>query len=111
VFQHRVHGRFLSLRTPESLVQNERLVHVIDADGMHIGVVQIASRLVRRIVAYLREGDRVEKGQRIGMIRFGSQVDLILPGRYGFQLCVQPGQAVFAGETVIARIPVCREEC
>jgi phosphatidylserine decarboxylase len=62
--------------------------------------VQIASRLVRRIDAYVREGDKVRQGDWIGMIRFGSQVDVILPPDY--RVTVVTGRQVYAAETIIA---------
>src|SRR5205823_4295446 len=58
--------------------------------------------LVRRIVAYVREGDEVAVGQRLGMIRFGSQVDLVLPIRETLRVRVSPGDLVRAGESTIA---------
>ena len=59
---------------------NERFTTVIEGERMRVVVVQIASRLVRRIVSYLTVDQDVVTGQRIGMIKFGSQVDVILPG-------------------------------
>ena len=70
---------------------------------MQIGVVQIASRFVRGIVSYVKESQPVEIGQRFGMIRFGSQVDLVIPDLEDCQIVVTPGQKVSAGVTVIAR--------
>ncbi len=63
-------------------------------------MTQIAGTITRRIVPYLREGDFVERGGRIGMIRFGSRVDVTIPP--GFEPTVQRGDIVRAGETVIA---------
>jgi phosphatidylserine decarboxylase len=66
-----------------------------------LGIVQIASRLVRRIVPYVSENQDVAQGQRIGVIRFGSQVDLLLPKRAGLEVVVEVGDEVTAGETVL----------
>ena len=79
ILQKHIAGRFMSLGKPESEVVNERVSTIIDHGAFRIGTVQIASRLVRQIVSYLKEGDPVRIGQRIGMIRFGSQVDVAIP--------------------------------
>ncbi|MBN2415897.1 phosphatidylserine decarboxylase [bacterium] len=99
--QH-IPGAFLSLRHEEAPFRNERCTTVIDTGSCLIGVVQIASRLVRRIVSYVRAGDTVGRGQRIGMIRFGSQVDVVIPDNAGMTVAVKPGDTVTAGETRIA---------
>lgn len=93
-------GRFLSLKDRMAVTENERNTCVIEGKIGKFGVVQIASRLVRRIDSYVKEGDMVEKGEWIGMIRFGSQVDVILPG--DFTILAQAGEQVFAATTVIA---------
>lgn len=97
-------GRFASLRRPEALLENERATLVIERDGLEVAVVLIASRLVRRIVTYVREGQALALGQRIGAIRFGSQVDVVVPRRPGIALAVAPGDRVVAGETILAVI-------
>jgi phosphatidylserine decarboxylase len=95
-------GLFGSLRRPEMIFENERATVVIERGDLQVAVVQIASRLVRRIVPYIEEGDQVLAGQRIGMIRFGSQVDLVLPLREGLRVTAEPGDRVSAGETIVA---------
>jgi phosphatidylserine decarboxylase len=102
--QRRHPGRFASLKDPAAVFENERSTTVLDAPGLQVAVVLIASRLVRRIVGYVREGESVALGQRIGVIRFGSQVDLVLPDRDDVQVTVRPGQRVVAGETVVANV-------
>ena len=102
--QRRFPGPFASLKNPSAVFLNERATTVLEHRGLQVAVVLIASRLVRRIVSYVEEGEKVELGQRIGVIRFGSQVDLILPARPGLEVRVQPGQRVRAGETVIATL-------
>ena len=102
--QRRHPGRFGSLREPAAVFGNERASIVVEGAGVQIAVVMIASRLVRRIVSYVREGDAVALGQRIGVIRFGSQVDLVLPDRGGIRVTVSPGERVRAGETVVAEV-------
>ena len=95
-------GRFGSLRRPEMVFENERATMVIERGRLQIAVVMIASRLVRRIVAFIAEGEEVTAGQRLGMIRFGSQVDLVLPLREGLLVTVRPGERVRAGESIVA---------
>ena len=96
-------GEFISLKKEEAPIKNERLTTVIDQGPFKVGVVQIASRLVRRIQSYLEEGQLVELGQRLGMIKFGSQVDLIIPQTKNLRIRVKPGDEVKAGVSVIAR--------
>ena len=103
--QRHYRGSFRSLRRPESAFENERATTVIERGGLEIAVVLIASRLVRRISSYVEEGQVVACGERIGAIRFGSQVDLVLPAEQGLVLHVQPGDRVAAGESVVAVIP------
>ena len=94
-------GLFLSLKREEATTANERFTTVIDGESTRVVVVQIASRLVRRIVSYLTDGQDVATGQRIGMIRFGSQVDVILPDSDELELRVKPGDIVRAGVSVL----------
>lgn len=102
--QRRFPGPFGSLKDPAAVFVNERATTLLEHRGTQIGVVLIASRLVRRIVSFVEEGDEVAIGQRIGVIRFGSQVDLVLPAREGIDVLVEPGQRVRAGESVVARL-------
>jgi phosphatidylserine decarboxylase len=102
--QRRYPGRFASLRDPAAVFTNERATTVLERPGLQVAVVLIASRLVRRIVTYVRDGDHVDVGQRIGAILFGSQVDVVLPDCETVRVLVQPGQRVRAGETVIAEV-------
>ena len=104
VVQRRFPGPFGSLKDPSAVFVNERATTVLEHRGTQIAIVLIASRLVRRIVSYVKEGEEVALGQRIGVIRFGSQVDLVLPVRDGIRVLVEPGQRVRAGETVVATL-------
>lgn len=97
-----VPGTFGSLRKPEMVFSNERTTTIIDAGDLQIAIVQIASRLVRRIVSFVSEGDTMRPGQRIGAIRLGSQVDLLIPAAKEISLSVQEGDRVVAGRTVMA---------
>jgi phosphatidylserine decarboxylase len=88
-------------------VQNERTVtHFVGeyrAAPLSCYVVQIGARTVNGIDSYYREGERVERGATFGMIRIGSQVDLILSWREGLETAVEPGTRVRAGETILIR--------
>lgn len=102
-FEH-VPGKFLSLKIEDAPYKNERLIEVIQNDRFKIGLIQIASRLVRRIVSYVREGNELDLGQKIGMIKFGSQVDIVLPKLRDLEIKVSVGQQVYAGTSIIAEI-------
>jgi len=95
-------GGFYSLKREDAPYRNERLIEVIENDRFKIGLIQIASRLVRRIVAYVREGDELDLGQRIGIITFGSQVDIVLPNLEELKVKVAVADQVYAGISVIA---------
>lgn len=94
----------MSLKKPEALSQNERVNQVVKNTRYGVGVIHIASRLVRRIVTYTRKDDRLKTGQKIALITFGSQVDVVVPKLEGLQLTIGVGDKVFAGETIIAQI-------
>jgi phosphatidylserine decarboxylase len=102
VLQRRHGGPFHSLRRLESVFDNERVTIVIEKSGLEVAVVLIASRLVRRIVEFVHEGEAVVLGQRIGAIRFGSQVDVVIPYASGLEVLARPGERVVAGESVLA---------
>lgn len=97
-------GQFLSLRRPQSVAVNERQSMLFENDKMQVGIVQIASRLVRRIVSFVQEGQTVPSGHRIGAIRFGSQVDVIIPLEPKCKLNVKTGDVVRAGISILATI-------
>jgi phosphatidylserine decarboxylase len=98
----RISGLFLSLRIKEAVLRNERRLTVIENGSIRIGVIQIASRLVRNIISFVSDGNEVLKGQRIGMIRFGSQVDVYIPQNHPVKVDVTIGQKVKAGVSVLA---------
>jgi len=98
-----VPGKFLNADLDKASEDNERQHFLIEGDGgMKIGVTQIAGLVARRILTFVGEGDSVEAGQRIGMIRFGSRVDVYLPAGTGAKVLL--GQRAIAGETVLAEI-------
>jgi phosphatidylserine decarboxylase len=94
-------GKFLSADLDKASEDNERNAFVIaTGTGQRIAAIQIAGLVARRIVPFAREGEAVSAGQRIGMIRFGSRVDVYLPE--GTRVFVAEGQTAIAGETVLA---------
>src|SRR5947207_3840826 len=93
-------GTFINADLDKASENNERNSFVISTATTRIGVVQIAGLIARRIVCFVREGATVGAGERIGMIRFGSRVDVYLPD--GVRPLVAEGQTAVAGETVIA---------
>jgi len=96
-----VPGSFLNAALDKASEENERRAMVVGtAGGTEIAVVQIAGLIARRIVTFVQEGDTVGVGERIGLIRFGSRVDLYLPPGRGALVAV--GQRAVGGETVLA---------
>lgn len=96
-----VPGSFANPKFDKASEENERRALIIDtADGIELAVVQIAGVVTRRIVTFAGEGDTLTVGQRFGLIRFGSRVDLYLP--HGRVAQVAVGQRAIAGETVLA---------
>ena len=98
-----IKGLFISLKKKEAVIQNERVLTVIENGHFKIGIVQIASRLVRKITPYFQEGGEIQRAERMGVIRFGSQVDVILPDLPSFSIEVTPGEKVKAGISIMAR--------
>jgi phosphatidylserine decarboxylase len=93
-------GKFFNADLDKASADNERNALVIATSGARIAVVQIAGLVARRIVCFVRNGDSVNAGQRFGMIRFGSRVDIYLPE--GTPPLVAVGQTSIAGETTLA---------
>jgi phosphatidylserine decarboxylase len=96
-------GKFLNADLDKASEDNERQHFLVEgADGVRIAFTQIAGLVARRILSFVREGDSVEAGQRIGLIRFGSRVDVFLPAGTGPRILL--GQRTIGGETIIAEI-------
>ncbi|MBT5263881.1 MAG: phosphatidylserine decarboxylase [Rhodospirillaceae bacterium] len=96
-----VPGRFVNAALDKASEENERQLARVDmADGRSIGFVQIAGLVARRIICYLQEDQAVRAGERFGLIRFGSRVDVYLPAGTAPQVAI--GQRAIAGETVLA---------
>lgn len=109
IFRRHFPGRFGSLRKPEMAFENERATTVIEGHGLQVAVVQIASRLVRQIAQFLKEGEEVARGQRLGVIRLGSQVDVVLPARDHVRITTRVGERLRAGESIIAVLEPARQ--
>ena len=96
-------GTAIGLNTPSSTVTNERNTVIIERnDGTRAGIVQIAARGVKRCIVMAQTGDSVKRGEIIGKIRWGSQLDMIIPR--DCEIMVREGEQVYAGSTVIARL-------
>jgi phosphatidylserine decarboxylase len=93
-------GLFLNAELDKASEDNERNALVIEAAGAEIGVVQIAGLIARRIVSFVQPGDTLAAGQRLGLIRFGSRLDVYLP--LSAQILVGLNQVSIAGETLLA---------
>jgi phosphatidylserine decarboxylase len=93
-------GKFINAELDKASEDNERNSLVIATPGGRIGVVQIAGLVARRIVSFVREGQSLAAGERFGLIRFGSRLDVYLPD--GAKPLVSEGQTAVAGETVLA---------
>jgi len=101
-----IKGGFMSLGKEESPFVNARLTTIIENASLIVAVVQVASRLVRRVESYLSTGETVSLGQRLGIIRFGSLVAVVLPKSEDVRIEVRPGGRVKAGVSVLARYGV-----
>ena len=83
---------------------NERVIIMIDTDIGAIKLIQIAGTLARRIVPYIKKGDKLKKGEKIGIIRLGSRVDIYIPSKKIKKINVKLGDMIKAGEKSIAEI-------
>ena len=101
-FVHYNPGRFLNAATEKSSLENEQMSVGLEHNGSRILVRQIAGLIARRIVTYSREGEQVEQGERMGIIRFGSRVDVFMPP--DAEVRVKVGETTVAGTTIIARL-------
>lgn len=95
-------GKFLAAFNEKASEDNERNSFGIESGGRKVMVVQIAGLIARRIVAWKGLGDKVAKGGKIGMIKFGSRTDILFPE--DFEVCVRKGQRVRGGLDVIAKL-------
>ena len=93
-------GKFFNASLDKASEHNERNSFIIKTNTDKIVVVQIAGLIARRILSFISEGDKIDKGDRIGLIRFGSRVDIYFPPTYDIK--VKQDDIVVAGETIIA---------
>ena len=96
-------GQYLNALNPASADRNEQNVVTVRGENIEVTFKQIAGLLARRIVFNFSEGDTVERGQRVGLIKFGSRVDVLLPAEAALR--VKAGQRVKGGESVLAAMP------
>jgi len=94
------HGQYLNAMNKASAELNEQNIVTVEGDGQKVVFKQIAGLLARRIVFYLKVGDRLERGQRVGLIKFGSRVDVLLDA--SAQVNVKVGDRVQGGASVLA---------
>ncbi|GAA4040600.1 phosphatidylserine decarboxylase [Sphingomonas rosea] len=98
-----VPGKFLNADLDKASEDNERQHFVVEGEGgVKIGFTQIAGLVAKRILSFVREGQKVAAGERIGLIRFGSRVDVYLPAGTGSRLLL--GQRAIAGETILGEL-------
>jgi phosphatidylserine decarboxylase len=100
-------GKFLDARSPDCAEQNEQNVVTVEGDGQRVIFKQIAGLLARRIVFHPKIGDRLERGQRVGLIKFGSRVDVLVDA--SARVSVKVGDRVKGGATVLAYMQAQRE--
>lgn len=97
-------GAFLDARNPESAIRNEQLWIDMEEGGRPLRVKQISGAIARRIVCWLKIGETVQKGDRLGMIKLGSRTDLLIPPNAAKKICVKVGDKVRGGATVLLRV-------
>lgn len=103
VKMHYIPGAFLNASLDKASDDNERMLYLTRTPaGQTLAFVQIAGLIARRILSFVKEGQVLAAGERFGLIRFGSRVDVYLPS--GVEPCVRIGQIMVAGETPIARL-------
>ena len=101
---HYQHGKFLNAMGANSAEENEQNIVTVKGDGRTVIFKQIAGLIARRIVFNLKEGDYVARGQRVGLIKFGSRVDVLFD--HDAAIRVKLGDRVKGGQTVLALLPV-----
>jgi phosphatidylserine decarboxylase len=101
IYQKHFEGKFLFASNFKSIIQNEKNELIIQNKNVKIKVIQVAGFLARKIVSFVKENDKLEKGQRFGLINLGSQVNIIFPKTY--KPNVKLNQKVKAGSTIIAK--------
>ncbi len=98
-------GAFLDARDPNSAVRNEQLwIDMREPIGRSLRVKQISGAIARRIVCWLKEGDILTKGERIGMIKLGSRTDLLISMDQVKEVCIKVGDSVRGGSTILLRV-------
>jgi phosphatidylserine decarboxylase len=96
-------GKFLAAMREQASVENEQNVFTLSTEAGEIVFKQIAGLIARRVVSWKKQGDKVARGERIGLVRFGSRVDLWVPKEA--EILVRTGESVKGGSSVLARWP------
>ena len=96
-------GKFVSANLDKASLDNEQNAVIMDCDGRRVMFVQIAGLIARRIVCWVKTGDSLERGERFGLIMFGSRVDIYMPP--GTDVRVKPGDKTKSGETILGVMP------
>jgi phosphatidylserine decarboxylase len=99
-------GGFLNALNPESAIRNENTWIGLEEESLphrRVAIRQISGTIARRIVCDLRPGERLSRGQKIGMIKFGSRTELIIPDTYDLSIKISIGRKIKAGVTVMAK--------
>jgi phosphatidylserine decarboxylase len=96
-------GQFIAAYKDDASIKNENIVMALEGEQGRVLVRQVAGFVARRAVCRVKPGDLLKRGERYGMIKFGSRLDVYLPA--DAQILVKPGDKILAGETVIAAIP------
>ncbi|HEY0972405.1 MAG TPA: phosphatidylserine decarboxylase family protein [Gemmatimonadales bacterium] len=100
---HYTPGRFLNAAAARASLENEQMSVGINTGEHRVLVRQIAGLIARRLVTYSKEGERIEQGERMGLMKFGSRMDVFIPP--GSRVHVKVGDNVVAGETIVAELP------
>jgi phosphatidylserine decarboxylase len=105
--QTHVPGRFLDIRFSAGRLLREAERNILTlrdpVNNITVIAIQLASNSVRRIISWVNKGENLKMGQRYGFVKFGSQVDIIIPEIRGLHFHIRKGEKVYAGETIIAR--------
>jgi phosphatidylserine decarboxylase len=103
ISNHEIPGKTLSPKQWRSEIDNPRTTMVIKNGSIQLGLVEMGTPYISRVISYVLKGEAVRKGDRIGKITWGSQFDVIIPSR-DVDIIVKEGDKVYAGETILARL-------
>ena len=96
-------GKFFNASLDKASEENERMTYIVESENFTYSVTQIAGLIARRIVSYVKESDILETGEKLGMIKFGSRAEIVIPKDI-IEINISVGQQVYGGETIIGTI-------